>query len=315
MSKIIVYLFLTLVLCLACNRTEEQEENDRLYVVATTGMIADLVLNVGGDIVRIDALMGPGVDPHLFKATASDARKLLKAQVIFYNGLHLEGKMESIFKKLKKQKSVYAIADAIPKNLLRSVGEEIYDPHIWFDVSLWEKAAEEIARCLSLADKKNASFYGERSKVYREKLQKLHEWARLQIGSIEKEKRLLITAHDAFGYFSQAYDIEVMGLQGISTQAEYGIKDVERIVDILVKRKIHAIFVESSIPSRILESVVYGCKKQNHDLKMGGSLFSDAMGESGTTEGTYLGMVEHNVRTIVQELSPLKNERKYGKSE
>lgn len=288
---------------MACNGAKpKSQDQNKLYVVTTTGMIADAVLNVGGDRVHVESLMGPGIDPHLFKATASDTVKLLQAQIIFYNGLHLEGKMSDILEKLKRQKPVYAITDSIPQELLRSVGKEIYDPHIWFDISLWEKAVERIAQVLSEKDAKNASFYQERSQIYREKLQKLHTWTASEISKIDKQRRVLVTAHDAFGYFGKAYHIDVVGLQGISTSAEYGVKDVERIIDLLVTQKVQAIFVESSVPSKILESVLDGCKKQKHEVKIGGSLFSDAMGDAGTPEGTYIGMVQHNVKTIVEAL-------------
>ncbi len=289
---------------IACDRSvTEKQGTGKLYIVTTTSMIADAVLNIGGDRVQVDALMGPGVDPHLYKATASDTVKLSKAEIIFYNGLHLEGKMGDILEKLEERKPVYAIADAISRDMLRSVGPEIYDPHIWFDIALWDKAVKKIADDLAIADSKNSAFYEERCKKYREELRELHEWTISQIESIEKDKRVLVTAHDAFGYFGEAYGMKVVGLQGISTSAEYGVKDVEKVIALLVGKKIQAIFVESSVPAKTLESVLAGCKNQNHEVKIGGSLFSDAMGDAGTPEGTYIGMVKHNVNTIVKALS------------
>lgn len=298
----LVFVFLVLFPGCDGNSHSTNSSHKKLSVVATTGMIADAVHQIGGDLVDVEALMGPGVDPHLYKATASDTSRLLHADVIFYNGLHLEGKLSDTLEKLKRQKKVYAISEDISPALFRKLSEDIYDPHIWFDVSLWIEACRKVEKVLVQCDDKNATAYQEKGAAYRQELQNLHEWTKREIATIDPVKRVLITAHDAFGYFSRAYNIEVVGLQGISTAAEYGIKDIEKIIHLLVQRQIHAVFVESSVSHKALESVLYGCKAQNHSVKIGGSLFSDAMGDANTPEGTYVGMVRYNVKTIVEGL-------------
>ena len=292
-----------IVLFGACQRNS-QTKDKRLYVLTTTGMIQDIVRNIGGNHLKVMALMGPGVDPHLYKATASDTLKLSSANIIFYNGLHLEGKMVSILKKMQRTKAVYAVTDDIPRNLLRKPlhMHNAYDPHVWFDVSLWIRAAKKVQSALEKQDPLFAEDYRNNGRIYQRKLEKLHEWVFQQIASIKKKRRILVTAHDAFGYFGQAYHIKVVGLQGISTAAEYGVRDIERVVDMLVKNKIRAVFVESSVSKKSIEAVVQGCQSQGHSVKIGGSLFSDAMGAEGTPEGSYIGMVKHNVNCIVAAL-------------
>ena len=276
----------------------------KIKVTATTGMIADLARNIGGDRVTVEALMGPGVDPHLYKATQSDLEKLSGADIIFYNGLHLEGKMTDIFVKMARSRSTVAVSEGIPPEQLREPPEfhGNYDPHIWFDVSLWMKAGETVRDELEKLDPDNAKGYDQRAAEYLAQLNELHGWVRERLLELPKEKRVLVTAHDAFGYFGRAYDVEVMGLQGISTVAEYGLRDVSHLVDTIVARKIGAVFVESSVPQRSIEAVVKGCRDRRHEVKIGGQLFSDAMGAGGTPEGTYQGMVRHNVNTIVEAL-------------
>jgi manganese/zinc/iron transport system substrate-binding protein len=273
-----------------------------LRITATTGMIADLVKNIGGEHVDVTSLMGPGVDPHLYKATQSDIGKLGSADMIFYNGLHLEGKMGEVLEKLGKNKPVVAVAEKIsPEKLLRADGDNP-DPHIWFDVSLWMLAADAVRDELIKKDAQNKAVYEKNHSEYSKELQALHEDAKNQLATVPKTRRVLITAHDAFGYFGRAYDVEVVGLQGISTASEYGLKDVQRLVNLISQRKIKAVFVESSIPRRPIEAVVQGCKAKGHDVKIGGTLYSDAMGAAETEQGTYIGMVRHNVQTIVEHL-------------
>lgn len=276
----------------------------RLRAVATVGMIADLVQNVGKDHVEVTALMGPGVDPHLYKASQGDIAKLNQAQIIFYNGLNLEGKMADILVRLARSKPTIAVSEGIPENLLREPEEfdGHYDPHIWFDVTLWMKAAERVRDALIEADPAHKADYEQNAAAYIKQLEELHRYAREQLATIPRERRVLVTAHDAFGYFGRAYDVEVMGLQGISTAAEYGLADVQELVDLLVQRKIKAVFVESSVPKRSIEAVVQGARARGHTVTIGGELFSDAMGDAGTPEGTYLGMVRYNVDTIVRAL-------------
>jgi manganese/zinc/iron transport system substrate-binding protein len=275
-----------------------------IKVVTTIGMINDIVKNVGGAHVQTQALMGAGVDPHLYKATPGDLKKLNNADVIFYNGLHLEGKMADILEKMETRKPSIAVVGSLPKGELLKfeAAPEFPDPHVWFDVKKWIFAANVVRDELVEFDAKNADAYKTNADAYIAKLEKLDEYTKVQMAKIPKDRRVLVTAHDAFNYFGKAYDVEVMGLQGISTASEASLRDVQRIVDALVKRKIKAVFVESSVPRRNIEAVVQGARSRGWSVKIGGELFSDAMGKDGTPEGTYDGMMRHNVDTIVGAL-------------
>ena len=277
-----------------------------INVITTTGMIADVAKNVGGDRVQVTALMGPGVDPHLYKASEGDVILLQEADVIFYNGLHLESQMGEVLERLNEfgLKTV-AVTDKIDRSLLESppAFQGNYDPHVWFDVSLWMKTVDQIEETLIELDPASASVYEANAKAYRAKLEELHQYVLDQSNTIPAEQRILITAHDAFNYFGRAYGFEVRGLQGISTEAQAGTADVQALADFIVERQTPAIFVESSVPQRNVEAVQAAVQAQGFDLKIGGSLFSDAMGTEGTPEGTYIGMVRHNIDTIVAALT------------
>jgi manganese/zinc/iron transport system substrate-binding protein len=287
-----------------CGSDDGPRADGRLRVVATTGMIGDAVKNIAGDLVDVQTLMGPGVDPHLYKATQGDLTALSGADVVLYNGLHLEGKMVDALEKLAERKTVVAVGDGVDQSRLRRPAEfkGNYDPHIWFDVKLWTGAVRRAAETLEKADPKHAAQYRANAERYLARLDSLDGWVRGQIATIPKDRRVLVTAHDAFGYFGRAYDIEVKGLQGISTVSEYGLADLTRLIDIIVERKVKAVFVESSVPKRSIEAVVEGVKGRGHDVVIGGQLFSDAMGAAGTSEGTYIGMVSANVNKIVKAL-------------
>ncbi len=277
----------------------------KIRVTATVGMVGDLARNVGGEHVEVTTLMGPGVDPHLYKASEGDIARLSGADIVFYNGLLLEGKMVDVLVKVARRgKPTVPVSETIDESRLREPPEfqGHYDPHIWFDVSLWAETIPAVVTALSELDPAHAKTYEANGAAYAQTLAALHEEVRAAIATIPKEARVLVTAHDAFGYFGVAYDIEVIGLQGVSTLAEYGLRDVQRIVDLISARSVRAVFVESSVPRRSIEAVVAGCTAKGHDVKIGGQLFSDAMGEAGTPEGTYLGMVRHNVKTIVESL-------------
>ena len=278
--------------------------NEPIQIVTTTGMIADIAQNIGKDKVQVQALMGAGVDPHLYKATPGDLRKLNDADIIFYNGLHLEGKMADTLEKMARNKPSVAVASEIPKQQLLTfaAAPEFPDPHVWFDVKLWMFAVEKTRDEMFKLDAGNGDFYKSNAAAYLKELQELHEYASKQIATIPKSQRVLVTAHDAFGYFGKAYNIEVKGLQGISTATEASLQDVQRVVKLLSARKVKAVFVESSVPRRTVEAVVAGSRAKGHEVRIGGELFSDAMGQSGTPEGTYIGMVRHNVDTIVKAL-------------
>ena len=275
-----------------------------IKAVATTGMIHDHVLNIGGKHVQSEALMGPGVDPHLYKSTPGDIKKLSGADIVFYNGLHLEGKMADVLEKMGERKPSVPVASGVPESeLLASDTTTAYpDPHVWFDVKKWMLAGEAVRDALKKFDPPHAADYEKNAAAHLAKLKELNAYAGTQIATIPKERRVLVTAHDAFRYFGKAYGIEVKGLQGISTASDVSVRDVQRIVELLTTRKIKAVFVETSVSKRSIEAVVQGCKAKGHEVKIGGLLFSDAMGRAGTPEGTYIGMVRHNVDTIVKAL-------------
>jgi manganese/zinc/iron transport system substrate-binding protein len=248
--------------------------------------------------------MGPGVDPHLYKPTERDVRRLSGADLILYNGLHLEGKMGEILEKLGRSRAVVPVAEAVPTDQLRSPPEFVgaYDPHVWFDVRLWMHTIDPALEALVRLRPEAQPLLRERAEDFRRRLGELDSWVEEQIASLPEGQRVLVTAHDAFGYFGQRYGMEVVGLQGISTVTEATIRDIERVVDLLVSRGIKAIFVEASVPRRNVEAVREACRDRGHQIEIGGELFSDSMGPSGTPEGTYIGMVRANVRTIVGAL-------------
>lgn len=289
----------------AC-RGDAAAEKDPLSVVTTTGLIGDAARNIGGDRVAVTSLMGEGVDPHLYKASPGDLRLMTRAGLVLYNGLHLEGRMADALEKLGEKKPVEAVAGNLPKDQLRQPPEfgGNYDPHIWFDVTLWMKVVERTRDVLVEHDAAGREVYAANAARHLAELKTLDSWVREQMGRIPKERRVLVTAHDAFGYFGRAYGVEVMAIQGISTDSEASIKTMNTLVDTLVQRKIPAVFVESSVPRKTIDALVEGCKGRGHPLKVGGELFSDALGKDGTPEGTYIGMVKHNVNTIVHALAP-----------
>jgi manganese/zinc/iron transport system substrate-binding protein len=291
----------------ACGQDGSQgsSASGKLKVTATTGMIADVVREVGGEHVDVTGLMGPGTDPHLYKASQGDIRRLDDAEIVFYNGLHLEGTMAEMMEKLSDRKPTVAVAEAIPEDRLITAdqqGNAALDPHVWFDVEHWIIVAEVVRDTLIEHDEANKADYEAQAAAYIEELEELDRYAAERMAEIPEEGRVLVTAHDAFGYFGKAYGIEVMGLQGISTASEYGSKDVSGLRDYLVENKIKAVFIESSVPKRSIEAVIEGASKLGHEVTIGGELFSDAMGEDGTPEGTYIGMVRHNVDTIANAL-------------
>lgn len=277
----------------------------KIKVTATVGMIKDIVLNVGGERVEVVGLMGPGVDPHLYKPSASDVQKLDDADVIFYGGLELEGRMTDTFVRIARSgKPTVAVSEGIDPSKLREPPEfqGKYDPHIWFDVLLWQEAVKAINTELAKLDPGSKDLYQRNTDAYLKQLDDLHNYVKEQIATIPEQSRVLITAHDAFGYFGQQYGMEVKGLQGTSTATEAGVGDVQGLTNLIVERQIKAIFVESSVPQATIEAVQQAAKSKGWNVNIGGTLFSDAMGNEGTPEGTYVGMVRHNVDTIVKAL-------------
>lgn len=297
------------VLALAsCGRAEGLGAPDvsgrRVRVVATTGMIADVAANVGGRRVDVVALMGPGVDPHLYKASEGDVTTLVGADVILYNGLHLEAAMADVLERAQDRIRTVAVTDGIARDRLLSPPEfeGAYDPHVWFDVEMWIDAAERVRAALAGLDPEHARVYAANARAYVERLEALDAYVHRRVEEVPRDARVLITAHDAFNYFGRAYGFEVRGLQGISTAAETGTADVSELADFIVERGIPAMFVESSVSPRFVEAVREAVRARGGDVAIGGSLYSDAMGTAGTPDGTYVGMVRHNVDTIVGAL-------------
>lgn len=291
----------------ACTQTENKgiiAAGERMKVVTTTSILKDAAQRIVGDLADVSSIMGSGVDPHLYKATQGDLQKLTEADVIVYNGLYLEGKMGEVMDKLSRQKTVVTATAGIAKDKLRAspVYENSSDPHVWFDVQLWQEVVQHVSQELQQKDPANAESYEKNTQAYLKELDALHQWVKEQISTIPEQQRILITAHDAFGYFGDAYSIKVRGLQGISTVSEFGLQDVSSLVNYIADNKIKAVFVESSVSPKAIEAVVIGSEQKGHKVKVGGTLFSDALGEEGTAEGTYLGMVRHNVNTIVSSL-------------
>jgi manganese/zinc/iron transport system substrate-binding protein len=300
---------LLLLAAAACSPVTEEGAAEEgadapLRITATTGMVADAARAVGGPDVVVEGLMGPGVDPHLYRATQSDLRRLSDADLILYNGLHLEGKLADILERFGREKPTVAVAEAVPEDALMTPEEYegSYDPHVWFDVRLWMQAVARVAEALRAADPQNAEAYAERATEYQRELEALDAYVRERVAEVPASRRVLITAHDAFGYFGRAYGIEVMGLQGINTVSEYGVQDMERLLDVIVERGVKAVFVETSISPRSIEALVRGAEARGHEVAIGGALYSDALGEVDGPAGTYVGMVRHNVDTIVEAL-------------
>lgn len=296
-------LLLTLALA-ACAGGSTERADGRIRVVTTIGMITDIAARIGGDRVHVQGLMGPGVDPHLYKARAGDVRKLSEAEVIFYNGLHLEAAMGEVLEEMADRTRSVAVTDAIDPEILLHPPEfaGAYDPHVWFDVQLWMTTIDVIADALSAEAPEHAEYFRRNAATVHADLAELDAWVRAEVATLPPERRVLITAHDAFNYFGRAYGFRVLGLQGISTATEAGTADVQQLAAQIRAQRIPAIFVESSIPRRTVEAVQAAVRARGFNVEIGGELFSDALGTAGTTEGTYVGMVRHNVRTIVSAL-------------
>ena len=306
-SRIVLAVLLLLITSLplvAGGRREKREENGKLVIVTTTGMIADIATNLGGELIEVTALMGPGVDPHLYKASEGDVARLTGADLILFNGLHLESKMGEVLEKLNERQPTVAVAEEIDQaKLLQSAQyQDAVDPHIWFDVTLWLEAVDRTKEALIAIDPDNRNSYEANYEDYVEELEELHVYVTERAAELPEEKRILVTAHDAFSYFGRAYGFSVRGLQGISTVTEAGAADVRDLADFIVEKQISAIFIESSVSRKNVEALQAAVKSRDFDVAIGGELFSDAMGSPGTEEGTYIGMVRHNIDTIVNAL-------------
>ena len=284
---------------------DPKARDGKFHIVTTTSMITDLVKNIGGDQVEVEGLMGAGVDPHLYKASEGDVSKLATADMILYNGLHLEGKLVEVFEKMQKQKiNTVAISDALDKKDLigSSHFASNYDPHIWFDVENWEKITLYVAEKLSEAQPENKAIFTANAQKYLQELKTLKQELTAEIATLPEDQRRLVTAHDAFNYFGKAFKFEVVGLQGLSTATEAGVQDVQKTAAYIIDHKVKSVFIESSVPRRTVEALQAAVNSKNHQVKIGGTLYSDALGNPGSPEGSYIGMFKYNVHTIVEAL-------------
>ena len=312
LPRFCVLSWLLLPIVVGCSTTHGRDDvrpgigDEGLRVIATTSMLADLAVQIGGERVSVGGLMGPGVDPHLYKASAGDVTRLGQADLIFYNGLHLEGKMADVFDRMRHRGiPTFALAEESVS------GEELlesdrfagnYDPHVWFDVSLWKDVARRMADIFAEADPVHAHEYLDRLTRYLEALSDVHAYVQEQAARIPGDKRVIVTSHDAFGYFGRAYGFEVHGLQGISTATEAGTADVRRLADFVAGRRIPALFIETSVSPRGIEAVREAVRARGFDVSIGGTLYGDALGDPGTPAGTYLSMMRENIDVIVASL-------------
>jgi len=278
--------------------------DDRIEVVATTGMIADAARQVGGDLVNVKALMGPGVDPHAYRQTRSDIVATAQADLVLWHGLYLEAQMEEFLLRLAEEKNVVAVAETLPTNLL--IGHDDYDgkydPHVWMNPNLWSRVVLSVRDALIATQPEAEAIFRANADAHLAELRDLAQYTTRVLSSVPAERRVLLSAHDAFNYFGSAYGFEVIGIQGISTESEAGLVRIEELVDLLVSRDIRAVFVESSVSDRNVRALIEGAAARGHEVKIGGTLYSDAMGEEGTYEGTYVGMIDHNATIIASAL-------------
>ncbi|WP_340300130.1 metal ABC transporter solute-binding protein, Zn/Mn family [Roseobacter sp. HKCCD5988] len=275
-----------------------------IKVVATTGMIADAASQIGGDLIELKTLMGAGVDPHSFRQTRSDILALMNADLILWNGLYLEAQLEPLLLDLAQSRTVVAVAEAIPQDRLRSHPEyeDRFDPHVWMDPTLWRTVVLAVRDALSASYPEGAAIFEANAIQHLAEIDRLTAYAQSSLSSVPEATRVLVTAHDAFGYFGRAFDLEVLGIQGISTASEAGLLQISTLVDTLVMRQIGAIFVESSVSDRNIRALQEGAAAQGHAVAIGGELYSDAMGPEGSYEGAYIGMLDHNITTITRAL-------------
>lgn len=308
--NLLLMAFLMIAMIAGCTKKDDTQssstkEDGKMKVVATTTMLADLSRIIGGDRVEVSGLMGAGIDPHLYQASAGDVTLMQEADVVVYNGLHLEGKMGEIFEQLSGQdKNVISLESGLDESKLLAAEDEesVHDPHIWFDVMIWKDAAKIVADGLTAADPEGKEMYEANLDAYLSELDAVDQYIKDRVSEIPQESRVLVTAHDAFRYFGRAYGIEVRGLQGISTEAEAGTNDVSSLADFIAEKKIKAVFVESSVPTKTVEALQSAVKAKGFEVGIGGELYSDSLGDPGTEHGTYVGTMKANIDTIVDAL-------------
>ena len=277
---------------------------DRLNVVATTGMIADAARQVGGDLVDVKGLMGPGVDPHAYRQTRTDIVAMTRADLVLWHGLYLEAQMEDFFTDLSAKRNVVEVAAGLDTSLLRGHDDydDKFDPHVWMNPDIWALIVEQVQGALTATQPESAEVFAANAQEHLAEIEHLSGYAKSALASVPEQSRVLLSAHDAFGYFGEAYGFEVLGIQGISTDSEAGLNRISELVDLLVSRDIRAVFVETSVSDRSMRAVIEGAAAKGHKVSIGGELFSDAMGEAGTYEGTYIGMIDHNATVITNAL-------------
>ncbi len=303
MISLVLVISILAVILAGCAASSDLADNGKLKVVVTTTIIADVTREIAGDLVDVEALMGPGVDPHLYKASAGDVKRMSDADMVVYNGLHLEGRMGEVFANMK-DKIIFAANENLDESKLleSSDGSGYFDPHVWFDVKIWKGATERIAEGLKELDPENIDIYQANLEGYLAELDDLDKYVIDRTEELAPDKRILVTAHDAFQYFGNQYGFEVRGLQGISTDAEAGTSDVRKLADFIVDKEIKAIFVESSVPRKNIEALQEAVKAKGFDVEIGGELYSDSTGDVGTDAESYIGTVTSNIDTIVDAL-------------
>ncbi|APZ49722.1 manganese transporter [Jeotgalibaca sp. PTS2502] len=305
MKKITIFLLGISLFLAGCQQNEatSQGESGKLKVVATTTMLTDLITQIGGDAIEVEGLMGPGIDPHGYQASSSDVNKLMSADVVAFNGLHLEGKLGEVFENLENQgKTRFVLEDAIADEHLLLSEDGAVDPHIWFSIENWQLAADYITNQLSDTDPDNEALYRSNSESYKEELINLEAYVTERISELTVDQRYLVTAHDAFRYFGESFDFEVIGLQGINTQTEAGTADVSTLAQFIIEKEIKALFIESSVSTRTIEALQEAVRTRGWEVEIGGELFSDALGDSSQDAETYVKMFRRNIDTIVDGL-------------
>jgi len=305
MMPLILILAILCSISASCEKRTMENTDGKLAIITTTTMLYDMAVSIGGECVKVTALMGPGIDPHLYQASAGDVTKMQDANVVLYNGLHLEGKMGYVFAALAKSgRNIICAEDGIAEAMLLSdeINPEIHDPHIWFDVSIWKASAKHVAARLAEIDPDNSDNYKTNMEKYLAELDELERYIKERVDEISENQRVLVTAHDAFRYFGRAYGFEVLGLQGISTDAEAGTADVSNLASFIAENRIKAIFVESSVPPRNIEALQAAVKARDFNVEIGGELYSDSLGDATSGHDTYILTFKANIDTIVDAL-------------
>jgi len=292
-----------LVLLLGCKIDPDRHKKE-LEIVCSTSIIRDCIQEIVGDSIRVKSLMGPGIDPHSYNPRPSDISLLNNATVVIYNGLHLEGKMAQLFEELGKRKTVLSVSSGIARNELIVTDPKTgtTDPHIWFDTKIWLDGMSRIVEYLSRAYPKYRKQFEANFKTFRVKVEMEQKELKQELTVIPEERRVLITSHDAFHYFSRCFDVKVRALQGISTTQEPGVQDVVNLVNYIVEHQVKALFVEHSVSPKAIRTVIESCQRKGHHVRVGGTLYSDALGDADSPGKTYLMMLSHNVNTLIKGL-------------